>query len=63
MKTKLLLLWLQIIFLYVIVPILGILAWYGTSYFEVRAFNSCTHSNATTWDAMFTQLRAIECKK
>jgi len=31
--------------------------------FEAKTFNSCTGSNATYWDAVFTQLRAFECKK
>lgn len=32
-------------------------------YFEARAFNRCTHSNASYFDAVFTQLRATECKR
>lgn len=32
-------------------------------YFEAKTFNSCTHSNASYFDAMFTQLRAFDCKK
>lgn len=32
-------------------------------YFEAKTFNSCTQSNATYIDAVFTQLRATECKK
>ena len=32
-------------------------------YFEAKTFNRCTGSNASYMDAVFTQLRATECKK
>jgi hypothetical protein len=32
-------------------------------YYEAKAFNACTHSNATYWDAVWADLRVTECKK
>lgn len=31
--------------------------WVGKSFFEARAFNKLTGSHATTWDAMWSDLR------
>lgn len=32
-------------------------------YFESQAFNRCTGSNASYWDAVFTHLRIDDCKR
>lgn len=50
-----------------ILVVVGILLVFGFAaaqpYFEARAFNNCTGSHATYWDAVFSQLRIQECKK
>jgi prepilin-type N-terminal cleavage/methylation domain-containing protein len=40
----------------VVVMILPV-CWIVSSYFEAQSFNRLTKSNATTFDAMFTELR------
>jgi hypothetical protein len=32
-------------------------------YFEMKAFNRCTGGHATYLDAVFTELRVLECKQ
>jgi hypothetical protein len=36
---------------------------YVDAMFESKVFNECTGSNTSTWDAVFTELRVIDCKK
>ena len=45
-----------LVFIFVIV---GPAAWIIQSHFEAAAFNRLTHGNATTWDAMWTELRVM----
>lgn len=35
-------------------------SWIAKSYFEAKTFNKITHSNVTTWDAMWVELRVQE---
>jgi len=52
-----------LVILYTIIIVISLVIIILQPYFEAKTFNACTHSNASYFDAMFTELRAFDCKK
>jgi len=61
-ETKEVITYLSLIIMTMIVLIVIIVfpIFWGKSYMEAKTFNKLTGSDATTWDAMWVQLRVME---
>lgn len=49
--------YIDLIVMAIVILLIMIGVWVGASYFEARAYNKITHSNVSTFDAMFVELR------